>query len=424
VATGLALAVASTGGVLAADDYVPQAAQRIKVGIGGYHQQWAVGLRQRIDDGPGDIAAVPGARSNTIKTNPIDQKHNAEICFIGQTTLDNGLTIALNVQLEANSETDQIDETYIVLQGPSFGQAIIGDENNAPYLMHVWPPDGGVSLDEGDLCNIDAWVNTGVSYFEAPLCTTNLRMTDNDSGKFSYITPRFAGLQAGLSFIPQAEAGGDDNNGASFVRSGVGSGTQISAARNRYANGWAGGVNYTQPFDGWGVQFQSGALWFPRGKVQPVGRNGSDLLLYNASAQVTVGSFSVGGAYLKAPNKYAVDRNVTNLNGIAGQNATYSSGGWSYALGAAYEFGPYKVGVGYMYGQGYGLVSASGPAAAVNTGNDQSLEQAVVSGTWTMGPGIRLVGGVFAFDLETDTPGVTGYNSKGIGAATGLKLAF
>jgi hypothetical protein len=424
--TALATAalVAGSAGDAKAQEHVSKAAERIKFGISGYFQQWGTGTSQDIKDGPGDIRAIAGSAPNTIKNNVIDQKHNSEICFIGQTTLDNGLTIGVNVQIEANTEADQVDETYLFLQSPSLGQLILGDENNAGYLLHVTAPDGGISLDSGDLVNIAAWINTGISsYFDTPVATTNLRLTDNDSGKFTYITPRFAGLQAGVSFIPQAEPGGDDNNGAYFVRTARGVGTEISAARSRYANGWAGGLNYTQQFGPFGTQASGGVLYFPRSKQSPVGNNGSDLFAWNLGLQVAYGGFSVGGAYMNSPNKDTVQTNVTNLNGVAGQNVTYSLAGYGWTAGAAYEFGPYKVGLTYQYGFSNGITSATGPMAT-HLGDDQSLQQAVLSGTWTMGPGIRLVGGVFAYDLLTDTPGVTGYNNKGIGATTGLKLAF
>lgn len=412
--TALATAalVAGAAGDAAAQETTSKAAERIKLGISGYHQQWGVGLSQDIKDtGP-----------NTIKTNAVDQKHNSEICFIGQTTLDNGLTVGVNVQVEANTDGDQIDESYLFLQGPSLGQFILGDENNAGYLLHVTAPDGGIVLDEGDFTNIDAWVNTGISsYFDTPVGTTNLRLLDNDSGKFTYISPRFAGLQAGVSYIPQAEAGGDNNNGSYFVRTGNAGyqGTQIAAAQNRYANGWAGGVNYTQQFGAIGLQSSGGVQYFPRSKVQPVGKNGSDVFAYNLGAQVAYGGFSVGGAFIDSMNKNTVQ--ATNTTGGV---SSYSLGGYSYTVGAAYEFGPYKIGLDYMYGQSPGVISSTNPALANNTGNDQSLQQAVLSGTWTMGPGIRLVGGVFAYDLQTDTPQVTGYNNQGVGAATAIKLNF
>lgn len=410
--TALATAalVAGAAGDAAAQEYTSKAAERIKLGLSGYHQQWGIGVAQNIKD----------TGSNSIKTNPVDQKHNSEICFIGQTTLDNGLTVGVNVQMEANTSGDQIDESYLFLQGPSLGQIIVGDENNAGYLLHVTAPDGGISLDSGDLVNIDPWVNTGISsYFDTPVGTTNLRLTDNDSGKFTYITPRFAGLQAGVSFIPQTESGGDDNNGAYYVRNTNGGfqGTQVATARSRYKNGWAGGVNYTQAFGSVGVQGSLGAMYFDRGKQQPIGSNGSDLFAWNAGLQLAFGGFSVGGAYMDSPNKNTVQ--ATNAT-----TGTFSLGGYSWTVGAAYEFGPYKIGLGYMYGQSPGVIGSTNAALVNNLGNDQSLQQAVLSGTWTMGPGIRLVGGVFAYDLNTDTPQVTGYNNQGIGAATGIKLAF
>ena len=405
-----------------AQEYTSKAAERIKLGISGYFQQWGVGLSQDIKDGPDDILPIAGSAPNTIKNNVIDQKHNSEICFIGQTTLDNGLTVGLNVQIEANTEADQVDETYLFLQGPSLGQFIIGDENNAGYLLHVTAPDGGVSLDSGDLCNISAWINTGISsYFDTPVCTTNLRLTDNDSGKFTYITPRFAGLQAGVSFIPQAEPGGDDNNGAYFVRTATGVGTEVSATRSRYANGWAGGLNYTQTFGPVGAQASGGVMYFPRSKQQPIGNNGSDLFAWNAGLQLAFGGFSLGGAYLSSPNKDTVRTTVAVPR--TGSTATYSLAGYSWIAGGAYEFGPYKVGLSYMYGQGQGISSATG-VLATQVGDEEILKQAILSGTWTMGPGIRLVGGVFAYDLQTELPGVTGYNNQGIGATTGIKLAF
>jgi hypothetical protein len=429
--TALATAalVAGAAGDAAAQETTSKAAERIKVGISGYHQQWGVGVAQDIKD----------TGSNSIKTNPVDEKHNSEICFVGQTTLDNGLTVGVNVQMEANTEQgDQIDESYLFLQGPSFGQIILGDENNAGYLLHVTAPDGGISLDSGDFVNIDAWVNTGISsYFDTPVGTTNLRLTDNDSGKFTYITPRFAGVQAGVSFIPQTEGGGDDNNGAYFVRNNnpTYQGTQISTSRSKYKNGWAGGVNYTQSFGSVGVQGSLGAMYFDRGKQQPVGgKNGSDLFAWNSGLQLSFGGFSVGGAFMQSPNKNTVQTTQTSTTTISGApgaptttrstSSTYSLGGWSYTVGAAYEFGPYKIGLDYMYGQSDGVIASTNPGLANNLGNDQSLEQAVLSGTWTMGPGIRLVGGVFMYDLNTDTPQVTGYNNQGYGAATAIKLAF
>src|SRR5512134_2754393 len=89
----------ATMGIVAGIAADASAAERLKLGLGGYHQQWVVFSNQDIDGLAG---------SNNY--NSVDQKHNSEVCFIGETTLDNNLTFGVNVQLEANTDTgDQID---------------------------------------------------------------------------------------------------------------------------------------------------------------------------------------------------------------------------------------------------------------------------------------------------------------------------
>jgi outer membrane protein OmpU len=44
----------------------------------------------------------------------VDQKSDSEVWFKGLTTLDNGLSVGINVQLEANSTGDQIDESFLI----------------------------------------------------------------------------------------------------------------------------------------------------------------------------------------------------------------------------------------------------------------------------------------------------------------------
>lgn len=192
------------------------------------------------------------------------------------------------------------------LQSPTFGQLIVGDENNAGYLLHVTAPDGGVSLDLGDLCNIRAFETgtgtqaggtdggLGANLFDLPTCTTNLRINDNDFGKFTYISPRFAGFQAGISYIPNLEAGGDNNS--ALTKIGTGDGGRNSGL----SNGVAGGLNYTEKFGEIGVQASGGAMWadFLSG-----GANGSNanLLADNTGLQLSFGGFSVGGAWINVP---------------------------------------------------------------------------------------------------------------------------
>jgi predicted porin len=384
--------------------YVSKSAERIKLGLSGYFQEWAVATDQNFR-----TKAAPGASSKFQPTNDVTNKHNSEICVIGQTTLDNGLTIGVNVQIEAFSEGDTIDESYLFLQSPTAGQLIVGDENNAGYLLHVTAPDGGISLDSGDLTNIVAFeLGTGIPIFDTPLGTTNLRLNDNDSGKFTYITPRFAGFQAGVSYIPEFTAGGDNN---SSLRK---AGTPVVAALGGTAgraegqyDGVAGGLNFTDTFGPVGIQASGGTLW-AQGFSGGPNISHNDLIAYNAGVQLSFAGFSIGGGWLYVP------QGQRGINGaVAGVPAgtPLKFNGQSWTAGAAYGFGPYKVGLDYMTGDNN---STSG-------GGKDRLEQAVVSGTYTLGPGIRLVGGVMYYDWQQENR--LSQNS-GVGGLTGLKLAF
>ena len=388
----------ATAGLIAGVAGNAAAADRIKIGVHGYHQQWLVGghqdLEVKANPGPGNISGA--LRS----TNDVDQKHNSEICFVGETTLDNGITFGVNVQLEANTSGDQIDESYMYVQSDSLGRLIIGDENNAGYLLHVTAPNGGVSIDSGDMINNAFWVNPGLNYYDTAVGTTNLRFRDNDSGKISYISPRFVGIQLGVSFIPQFENGGDTNNSLKINPAAFQGNTS-----NNINQGWAGGINYTEDFNGFGVKLSGGVLWGDNGADSVTGDD-DNLFAWNTGAQFSYAGFSFGGAY---------NRGTGGGGGAAGGNGIRSNSN-SWTVGARYEVGPYAVGIGYMKGEQNQLSNATGKGR---------LDQANISGTYQLGPGIRLVGGIYAFDGESEgnnDPG--GAENDGWGGTVAFKLGF
>jgi outer membrane protein OmpU len=70
----------------------------------------------------------------------IDVKQDFEIIFLPSITLDNSLKIGANIQLEGNSDTDSIDESFLFIRG-NFGEVLLGSENSAGYLMHYEAPN-------------------------------------------------------------------------------------------------------------------------------------------------------------------------------------------------------------------------------------------------------------------------------------------
>jgi predicted porin len=116
-------------------------------------------------------------------------------------------------------------------------------------------------------------------------------------------------------------------------------------------------------------------------------------------AQFSYAGLSFGGAYARGEGDM----------GGASAGQRFNSRGW--VIGTAYEMGPYTVGIGYMKGE-------ENPTANAGKGH---LDQANISGTYQLGPGIRLVGGVFWFDGENED---NSQKNNGWGLATGFKLGF
>ena len=175
------------------------ASAKMKLSVGGYMEQW-VGYVSQDDVGGQDLSGV-------------DVKHDAEIHFKGMTKLDNGMSVGVNVQLEANTSGDTIDESYLILKG-GFGEINIGSENSASYKMHYGAPDMGIGFNSGDQ---SSWANTGGTisqsgHFREPLGSTNVEPNGmNDTTKVTYYTPRVNGFQLGVSYTPMD--GSEDSNG-------------------------------------------------------------------------------------------------------------------------------------------------------------------------------------------------------------------
>ena len=199
-------AIVAAGMIVSAPSAI--AAEKLKLSVGGYMEQWFGYVSADDVDGQ-DYGGF-------------DIKSDAEIHFKGKTKLDNGISVGVNVQLEASQNGDQIDEAYMHIDG-GFGQIIIGDENSAQYKMHYAPSDYGIGMNSGD---VTAWnktitdasgdkINNGSSY-RAPFGSTYIEPDAvNDSTKISYFTPRFGfvgngnGFQLGFSYAPD---GTQDSN--------------------------------------------------------------------------------------------------------------------------------------------------------------------------------------------------------------------
>ena len=311
------------------------ASEKIKLGVGGYMQ--STYYYADYDD------------NEVLGVERIDDKvtQEGEVFFTGSTTLDNGIKFGVNIQLEAYTATDQIDETYVFIEG-SFGRVLLGSENSAAYLMHYGAPSP-VSMYAADSANI-APIGVGN--------TTNATMF-SDADKITYFTPRFEGIQLGASYVPD---GSFETSGSSVY-----SPTEIKGGLDR---GYSLGANYVKSFDSLSVSVSAG---YENADVSLLGADLEEMKELSFGGQIGFGGFTVGGGYLKS----------TDIGGLD----TFDAETWS--MGVKYGQGPWSVGVDYSNGDG--------EYAGVDLG---SLETWTIGGQYVLGPGIKAFGGIQLYDND------------------------
>ena len=413
------------GGLIAG---VAQAAEPIKLSLGGYI---TTGLTVRDQDNVATPATSPsnraggddrnystvattnaaGATVNVPTTTDLgmtDQFYEGEIFFVGETTLDNGIKIGVNIQLEAYTSADQVDEHYIYVQG-GFGRLVVGAENSASYLMHYSAPSptgGQFGADSPNLLPFRAPAASAIGSVR-----TFMQLT-SDANKITYYTPRFApGFQFGVSYAPDDDApqGTQLVNGAGNCRGGcafdAGNGISDNEQTNHHHFVEAG-ANFVRSINGVDLAFDLG---FGTGFVEHQARsNASDRLLkqrYSASAGFNVGyaGWTFGAGWL------------WDNNGLQGENNRHD-----FTAGVTYGAGPWLVGVnvGYAFHQDG---EARQGTVLVDRTND-SLIYAEVGGQYTLGPGIRVFS---VLNLaKWDGNNTATEESSGIAWSTGFRLSF
>lgn len=348
------------------------AADPIKIGVGGYMQQY-FNAGHYGGTGVGGLAGVNYRTPN--------YKYEGEIWFIGQTKLDNGTTIGVRIELEgwsqANTATqDTVDEEYIFAFG-DWGRIEAGSIDVVAYRMFYGAPNALPGYGSTQF-NFAAGTATGTGANGAGHASARaIGVFAVDANKINYYTPRFFGLQFGVSYTPYIAAGGFGNAAATCgFTGGAGNAPFCPHGQNAFVNGVSVSVNYVNKFGDFGVAVSLG--WdhaaYDAGIISsPLFRD------YNAiggGVQLTYAGFTVGGSF-----------GWDNNGQIAGNENLF----WS--AGVMYETGPWAVSLTY-----FGGTRREATAAFVGAGGAVGTDQThlfMVGGTYAIGPGIKLVGGFF-----------------------------
>lgn len=358
------------------------AAGPIRLGLGGYFQFYGVFGDQTNEPGyPGEF------RHN------FDFKREGEIFFTGQTKLDNGLQVGVDVQLEAESCGDQIDESYIWFQG-NWGRLIMGSENSAAYLLAVGAPSVDANFDGQDpnyrLFN-GALSATAVSGIVATGLPTGRSVSlglsgidawvvnvTGDSEKITYLSPRIAGFRAGLSFTPDNSE--DGTTGGQIATKGGSFAGMPFNDDVQFSNVISAGLNYEGKLGAVsllaGVGYEHGFL------ESGIERNGfADVLddrdAWQAGVDIGFAGFHFGGGY------------YYDNNGVEDGDGRQRS----FGLGLTYTMGPLTLGASYF---------DSRRNLEVVGGDDESLKRFLVGARYALGPGVDLRGSIQRYIYDTD----------------------
>jgi len=378
-------ALVAAGLVASAGVASAQAPAPIQVVVGGFMHQY-FGYASNNDGvtfASGNGRAAAGVVSQMNKTS---QQSDTEVFIGGRSTLSNGIVVGFDVQIEGNSNNgtganvmgtaqDNIDESYLFLDG-AFGRFIAGSENDAPYIMHVGAPAPGATWGANEAYTVN-WV-------QRPNAVTFNDQTspfqNGDGQRLTYFTPRFSGLQVGVSYTPNSL---EDAWGFSDVR----------AART---NGWSTGLNYTNTVMGVRVAASAGLVYYPEiDGAAATTANGNAIKDWSYGLQLGMGAFTVGGGY--RIREVSLD----------------ASDGTVYSVGVGYQAGPIAVSASYLQS------NANGTAAV----GDDVVKQSILSAAYTMGPGVDLVGSIFNVKYTDEGSAATNNNSGG-GAVVGIRLMF
>jgi len=311
------------------------------------------------------------------KLDKFEFRRDNEIHFNGETTLDNGLTVGAHTELQLGGAAFT-DETYAYFSG-GWGRVNFGTEDGAAYLLQVAAPSADSNVDGlrpyisglnssvwNDHLVAGAANNAGLLQNFDSYQQADFRHTD----RITYLSPKFNGFQAGVSYAPQPVS-----YAAPY------SGLQPMAASNTtgaFSQLWEGAARWDGEFQGFGISVGGGYSYADDERSTGITHAGtvgsSSAQTWNGAANVTFQGFSVGGGYKWTDN--GIDTGATGSS--ADTHMWFAGLGW--------DNGPYHLGGSY-------LNSTADAGAGVLTANTKAtLQQYALGGGYTFGPGMTFRG--------------------------------
>jgi predicted porin len=369
-----ALATAGLLALSAGDAYAQAAApaaEKLKISVGGFMLQTFGWADNKTDD---------GENAGHVGHKGFDTKNDSEIFFRGSVKLDSGLTVGVDVQLEGDPANgtagNPIDEGYMTIGSATLGTIYLGSTDNMAGRLNIQAPwTGALNPYTGDM---GAWVIDSGGNANGISTGENAGGAADDS-LVGYLSPSFAGFRVGLGYTASTTE----------------SGTQPTASEG---DQWDGGVQYAGKFGDFGVR--ASAIYYKTDG----GTDTTQVDGWAIGGDVTYANFTFGGGYgeIRQDGDVVLGAAVT-----AADTDTWN-------IGVKYAPGPFAVAVTYGH--------ASAPGTSGDT-DDETEERWILGGSYTLGPGVNLVGNVIRITHDTETDNATTEN-KGWAVVGGINVDF
>ena len=327
---------------------------------------------------------------------------------------DNGLLYGAKIELQnstpnANSTGVGTDEASVYVGG-TWGRLELGDFDGAADTLAIYAPLIGLEQIDGDaydFLSVQAPTGTRTIFGALPMGGVVKAPDSDDATKISYITPRFAGFQAGASYAPQSNSEAQDVVAFKTV--------------GGYKDFWEAGLNYAGELYGFSVAAgvtAAGATGQDLGTVG--GPSLEDFVAWQAGAQLGYGGFKLGGGYIDAGD----------YNAVSGNPAT-SGDSTAWHVGISYTAGP--VAVGFTYADAEGFKGGPNVAAGIPATYASSYKTYGGGAAYTIAPGLTVQADVMYVDedlrdVTTNAAGaITGTtttSNEGIVAVFSTRLDF
>jgi outer membrane protein OmpU len=327
-----------------------------------------------------DDAPTPAGQGRTDREFELE----TEIVVRADGKADNGLLYGTKVELQngttsfGTTSTGIVTDEASVYLGGTWGRMEFGDFDGAADTLKIYAPLIGIEQLDGDYVDFISAPGTtagltGTAVFGAQPAFGIFVPDSGDATKARYLTPRFAGFQAGVSYTP--ESGNEAQSVVAF---------ENTAA---YSDFFEFGANYTGEFAGFGVALSATGSIASGRDVTTTAIALEDFFAYGFGAQIKYAGFALGGNWVEAD-----DFNKPTTGAIGGDQSEWH-------VGASYTAGPLAVGVSYMDAEGY----KGTPGIAATQVYANEYQSYGIGVAYTLAPGFVLQSDVMFIDEEVIT---------------------